>query len=97
MARTNVIPLRPRTPRYSAAIAAESFMEVQAQLHEVRDFVDAELRTSWQRGHDTERMRHLQRADAAIRAIDAEAKRAAAWADAACADGLARPGHGAAA
>jgi len=93
-----VIPLRPRTPRFTPAIAAESFVEVQAQLGTIRAFVAAELRRSWVRGHDVARMRELQRADAAIRAIDSEAKRAAAWADAtACADHVAAPGHGTAA
>lgn len=93
-----IVPLRPRAPRFTPAIAAESFVEVQAQLHTVREFVAHELRASWQRGHDTRRMRDLQRVDEAVRAIDAEAKRAAHWADAAaCADGMARPGHGVAA
>lgn len=98
MSRGNVVQMRPRpTARFTPAIAAESFVEVQAQLHTIRDFVTAELRASWQRGHDTARMRDLQRAEAAVRAIDAEAKRAAAWADAACPDHIAAPSHGKAA
>lgn len=40
------------------------------------------MRRSWERGHDTTRMRQLQKADLAVRAIDIEAKRAAGWADA---------------
>ena len=95
MAGPNVIPLRPR---YSPAIAAEGWMEIQAQLLTVREFVAGELRRSWERGHDKTRMAELQRADAAIRALDAEAKRLAGWADdTACADGLVTPGHGKAA
>lgn len=69
--------------RFSPGIAAESFIEVQAQLVTIREFVAEEMRTSWERGHDTTRMRSLQKADAAVRAIDTEAKRAAGWADAA--------------
>lgn len=98
MARAAIVPLRPRTSAFTPALASESFIEVQAQLHTIASFVSSELRRSWERGHDVDRMRDLQRADAAVRAIDAEAKRAARWADAAaCADGVARPGHGAAA
>lgn len=70
------------TGRFTPAIAAEMFCEVQAQLLTVREFVDREILISWQRGHDTTRMRSLQKADAAIRVIDAQAKKAAGWADA---------------
>lgn len=91
-----VVPLNPRRSGYSPAVAAEAWMEVQAQLHTVRTFVGDEMRVSWERGHDVHRMRSLQKADAAIRVIDAQAKRFARWASE-CADGIEQPGHGAAA
>jgi hypothetical protein len=76
MNRQGLVLLRTRPPRFTPAIAAESFVEVQAHLVTIA--------------------RALQSADAAMRAIDAEAKRAAGWA-AICADGEDGPGHGAAA
>ncbi len=84
------------TARFTASNACEAFMEVQAQLLTVREFVDREILISWQRGHDTTRMRSLQKADAAIRVIDAQAKMAAGWASE-CADGIDAPAHGRAA
>lgn len=92
----NVVPMKPRKAGYSPAVAAEALMEVQAQLHTVRTFVGEEMRISWERGHDVRRMRSLQKADAAVRVIDAQAKRFARWASE-CADGIEQPGHGAAA
>lgn len=85
MAKGSITTLRPSGPRYSPAIAAEGWMEVQAHLVTVRAFVAGDV-TDQQRAH------------AALAAIDAEARRQAGWADSvACPDGRRGPAHGAAA
>jgi hypothetical protein len=91
---TNVIALR--TPRYSAALAAEAWMEIAENARRLVTFAEDELRLSFRAG-DVRRLRTLQGVHRDATRVMAEGRRLSAWADAACADGVARPGHGAAA
>lgn len=93
---SNVIPLRPRTPRYSPAIAAEAWMEIAESARRVLAFTEDELRTSFRAG-DLRRLRSLQSVHRDAGRVMAEGRRVSAWADAACSVGIAEPGHGAAA
>lgn len=93
-----LIPFRRVRPRYSAAIAAEGWMEIKAQVETLRSFIDEELRDSWQSGRDVRRMRELQRVVAATQVIETVGLKHAGWAEGIeCADGVAEPGHGRAA
>lgn len=96
MARAIVVPLRPRTPRYSPALAAESWMEIAESARRLLTFTESELRTSWQAG-DRTRLRELQSVHQDATRVMAEGRRLSAWADAACGDGKVGAGHGRAA
>lgn len=95
MARTNVVSMRPRE-RYTPAIAAESWMEIAESARRMLAFAEDELRTSFASG-DLRRLRTLQSVHQDATRVVTEGRRLSAWADAACADGKAQPGHGAAA
>lgn len=90
-----VVPLR-RRPRYSASIAAESWMEIAESARRLVAFAEDELRQSFAAG-DLGRLRRLQSVHTDATRVMAEGRRMSAWADAACADHIALPGHGAAA
>lgn len=92
-----LLRLPKRSPRYTAGIAAEAFMEVTAHIRPVRSFIEDELRRSWQAGLVDSRMRELQSVMASVGTIETLGLQHAGWADAACADGKATPGHGEAA
>ena len=96
MARAAVVQFRPRTPRYSTAIAAEAWMEIAESARHLLAFTEEELRTSWQAG-DRTRLRRLQSVHEDATRVMAEGRRLSGWADAACADGKATAGHGRAA
>lgn len=95
-APSNVVPLVAPKPRYSPAMAAESWMEIAESARRVLAFTEDELLTSWQAG-DRNRLRRLQAVHQDATRVMREGRRLSAWADAACADGEAAPGHGAAA
>jgi hypothetical protein len=90
-----VIPLRPKPARYSAAIAAEGWMEVAEAARRLMAFAEAELAESWAKG-DVTRLRRLQVNHRDALTILAQGRKHAGWADG-CADGIAEPGHGVAA
>lgn len=96
MARAAVVPLRPRTPRFTPAILVEPHMEAAEAARRVLAFTETELRTSFEAG-DIRRLRTLQSVHRDATTILAEHRRQSAWADAACADGLSTAGHGVAA
>lgn len=97
MAKSNVVQFHPRAPRYSPAIAAESWMEVSERARRLVTFAEAELLHSFAAG-DLHRLRELQALHADASVVMDQGRRMAGWADAtACADGKAQPGHGAAA
>jgi hypothetical protein len=88
------IPIRERATH---GIAAESHMEAGEAARRVLAFAEGELRTSFKAG-DVARLRILQRVHRDAKAILDEHRRQAGWHDTlACADGVARPGHGVAA
>ena len=94
---SNVIPLKPRAPRYSPAIAAESWMEIAESARRLLAFAEDELRASFLSG-DLNRLRALQSVHQDATRIMREGRKVSAWADeAACADGVRAAGHGAAA
>lgn len=95
MATSKVIPLRPKPPRYSPAIAAEGWMEVAEAARRMLEFAEGELTSSWAAG-DVRRLRRLQRFHNDAMSVLAQGRKHAGWADG-CADGIAEPGHGAAA
>lgn len=97
MRRGDIIVLRERTPRYTAAIACEAWMEIAERSRRMVAFAEAELLTSFA-GGDVVRLRRLQALHADASEVVAQGRRMAGWADAtACADGQRSPGHGAAA
>lgn len=93
---SNVVPIRtPRPPRYSAAIAAEGWMEVAEAARRMLAFAESELATSWAAG-DLRRLRRPQAFHADATKVLAQGRKHAGWADG-CADHINAPGHGAAA
>lgn len=88
--------IRPKAPRYTSGIAAEGWMEIAEAARRLVTFAEAELATSWAAG-DLRRLRDLQRVHADAESVMAQGRKHAGWADKACADGLAEPGHGRAA
>lgn len=92
----SVVHLKPRTPRYTPAIAAESWMEIAENARRLLAFAEDELRQSFRAG-DLPRLRVLQSVHRDAQRVMSEGRRMTAWADAACAGGKAQPGHGRAA
>lgn len=93
--RATVTPIRPKPARYSAAIAAEGWMEVAEAARRMLAFAEGELATSWAAG-DLGRLRRLQSFHRDATAVLAQGRKHAGWADG-CADGIEEPGHGVAA
>ena len=92
---SNVVPLRAKPARYSAAIAAEGWMEVAESARRMLAFAESELAGSWASG-DLGRLRRLQSFHADATKVLAQGRKHAGWADG-CADGIEEPGHGVAA
>jgi hypothetical protein len=66
-------------------------------MAEQRAFLSDELRQSWTGSRDYRRLAKLNRAWAALLAIESQGRRMSEWADSDCADRVAKPGHGRAA
>lgn len=96
MARSNVVALRQRTPRFTPGIACNAWLDISEAARRWLEYIEDEMPRSFAEGRDVQHLRRLQSLHREAHQVMAQGRRMAAWADG-CADGLAEPGHGVAA